>query len=78
MKKMTSSDQDINLNIEISNDFASVEKVYSNLATIRLKDFVDASTEELPLKRTDMVIDRLSVKQIEQLAQVLNKYLGAL
>lgn len=75
---MTSSDQDINLNIEISNDFASVEKVYSNLATIRLKDFVDASTEELPLKRTDMVIDRLSVKQIEQLAQVLNKYLGAL
>ena len=67
----------INLNIEIGNDFASIEKYASDLAELRLIDFIDDSTEKLPFRKKDLKIKRLSYGQIRKLQEVLGAYTAA-
>jgi hypothetical protein len=65
------------LNIEVSNEFASIERRYSELADIRIADFIKDPTEELPYRKKDLLIERLNPEQVRFLADVLNGYLKA-
>lgn len=67
----------IDINVEISNEFASIEKRYSSKAEIRLSDLIADPTDKLPLRRKDLVINNISIDQVRELAEVLNIFISA-
>lgn len=63
------------MNITISNEFAEIESMYSQLADIRVRNFVKDPTDDLPMRTKDLLIERLNIEQVKDLNEILAAYI---